>query len=82
MGDKTSSRHGNRAVGIEFSAGAYPPGTGDDRDEPIIRMIMRMAHVMRVPLGQDNVLTRLVRIPAQNRTRRAASSLDPRNLVR
>src|SRR5579862_4661794 len=55
MRDKTPWRHGNGAVRVVFGARAHPPGPGNDRDEPVVRMKVRMTHMMRMPFVQDNV---------------------------
>src|ERR1035441_9092416 len=77
MGDEAARRQWDRAVWIEFCARAYPPGSGNDRDKPVIRMKVRMAHMMGVPLVQQNVQTWFRRVPVQNRHGATARVINP-----
>src|SRR5665213_868685 len=63
----TSWRDRHGAIGIELRSSAHPPRSGNYGDEPVIRMKMRMAHVMRVPLHQLHINARLFGIAGQNR---------------
>src|ERR1019366_5811125 len=77
MGDEAAGRQWDRAVWIEFGARAYPPSSGNDRDKPVVRMIVGMAHVMRGPLVQEDVRTWFRRVPAQNRHGATARVINP-----
>jgi hypothetical protein len=67
MRDEAPRRHRNRLVRLEFRSRAHPPSPRNHCDEPVVRMPVRMAHVMRSPLHQHDVKTRLRRISRQHR---------------
>src|ERR1700693_497418 len=82
MRDEASRRDRYRALRIELRARAHPPRPRNNVNKPVIRMEVRMAHVMRGPFHQDNVQTRLFRIAEQNRRLRASWTVLPLDLLR
>jgi hypothetical protein len=45
MGDETAGRHRFQAVRIVVAASADPPGAGNDRDEAVVGMRVRLVKV-------------------------------------
>src|SRR5215468_1821693 len=58
---EASRGHGNRALGVVFATGAYPPCSGEDGDEAVVGMKVRVAHAVGRPFYQHNVGSRLAR---------------------
>src|SRR5258706_8479093 len=81
MGDHGAGRQRDCARRIVFRARTDPPGPGYDGDVPVVRMEMRMAHMMRGPSGEDNVHTRLRRVTGQDCRVRAVFAMNPVDLV-
>src|SRR6266404_4202096 len=82
MGDHGAGRQRNRARRIVFRARADPPGSRYDGYVPVVRMEMRMAHMVRGPSGEDNVHTRLRRVTSKDGCVRAVLAMNPVDLVR
>jgi hypothetical protein len=82
MGDETAGRDRFQVRRIVVGAGAYPPGAGDDGDESVVGMRMRLAVVMRFPLVQNHIQTRFARVADQYCRLRAAGVGNPIDLLR
>src|SRR6202040_567285 len=82
MGHKGAGRHGNRVRGIEYVAGAHPPGSLEHGDEAVVWMKMRPAEIVACePFVQNDIEARLFRIADQYRSA-AATGTRPRDLIR
>src|ERR1700735_3618965 len=81
MRDESAGRHRNRLVWIEFRSRAHPPRPRNHCDEPVVRMPVRTAHVIRSPFRQHHVKSRLRRIARQDRHLRPDRIVLPLNLV-
>lgn len=82
VGHERACRHGHRAVGIEFGAGADPPRSLDDRDAPVVGMKVRTAHVAGLPFGEHDIHAGLRRIAVHDGLLDAKVCAGlPRNLV-
>src|SRR5215471_7966966 len=81
--DVAPGRRRHRALRIEFLARAHPPGARQDREEAIVGMKVRPAHVARKPLHADDVWTGLARIAEEHGGLvRAGGVSDPLDLRR
>jgi len=60
--------HRHRRLRLEILAGIHPPGSGDDKAQPVSDVGVRGAHVARVPLDQHDVRPGLIGC-AENRHR-------------
>src|ERR1700756_1259616 len=84
MRDKTAGRHRDGAVlGIEFGAGADPPGALQHHDVAVVGVEMRVAEMIALgPFGVDHVEAGLVGITNHDRVLPATRvHRTPRNLV-
>src|SRR5439155_16894050 len=78
--DIASRGRGHGALRVELLAGSHPPGAGEDREEAVVGMEVRAAHVPREPLDAHDVRARLAGIAEQHsrlvRPRRVPLPLD------
>ena len=61
-----TGRHGHSAVRVIFRTSAYPPRSRKYRNEPVVRVEVRVAHVVRSPLIEQYVQAGFVRVAGQN----------------
>ena len=78
--DIASRGRGHGALRVELLAGSHPPGAGEDREEAVVGMEVRAAHVPREPLNAHDVRARLAGVAEQHgrlvRPRRVPHPLD------
>jgi hypothetical protein len=81
MGHEAACGHRNGAIGKEFCARAYPPSPGKYQDKPVVGVKVRMAHVMRMPFDQLDVLTWFRKISSNHGLTGAAGLVHPGDLI-
>src|SRR5881409_2904248 len=57
--DVASRGRGHGALRVELLTGSHPPGAGEDREEAVVGMEVRAAHVPRDALDAHDVRARL-----------------------
>jgi hypothetical protein len=66
MRDKAACRDRHCGFGIEFGSCSNPPGPRNNRDETVVGVEVRVAHMARMPLDQYDIETGFRRIAVEN----------------